>query len=49
MKVKKSTIPTNCLTANYLPADYSDVFSCEVISEKEINPDDIILILSMQI
>ena len=43
MKIKKADIPTGCLTANYLPADYSDVFFCEVDSERKINPDDIMI------
>ena len=43
MKVKKSTIPAGSLIEKYLPVDYSDVYACEVDSEKEIIPDDIML------
>jgi hypothetical protein len=43
MKVTKSTIPTDSLTRNYLPADYTGVFVCEVNSAKEISPDDVMV------
>jgi len=43
MKVNKSTIPSGSLIENYLPADYSDVYACEVDFEKEIIPDDIMV------
>ena len=32
-------IPTNSLLANYLPADYSDSFSKEVMTKESITPD----------
>lgn len=43
MKIKKSIIPTGSLTQNYLPADYTDVFACEVHSAKTFNPDDMMV------
>jgi hypothetical protein len=43
MKVNKSTIPSGSLIEEYLPADYSDVYACEVNSRKEIIPDDIMV------
>lgn len=43
MKIKKSTIPTDSLVNAYLPADYSDVFVCEVISNKKVSPDDLLI------
>lgn len=43
MKVKKVIIPANSLTQNYLPADYSDVYACNVNFGKEILPDDIMV------
>ena len=43
MKVKKSEIPLKCLIQDYLPADYTDVYSCEVNFEKDITPDDIMV------
>jgi len=41
MKIKKAEIPADSLTNNYLPANYTDVFSCEFNTEKKITPDDI--------
>jgi len=43
MKVKKSAIPKSSLIENYLPADYSDVYACEVYSEKEITSDNVMV------
>jgi hypothetical protein len=43
IKLKKSQIPSGSLVEKYLPKDYSDVYACEVISEKEITPDDIMV------
>ncbi|MDR2914634.1 MAG: DUF2867 domain-containing protein [Tannerella sp.] len=43
MKVKKAKIPTDSSIRNYLPVDYSDVYACEIISEKAIIPDDIMI------
>jgi len=43
MKISKSTIPSGSLIEKYLPADYSDVYACEVNFEKEIIPDDIMV------
>ncbi len=43
MKVKKTKIPADSLTRNYLPVDYSDVYACEINSEKAIIPDDIMV------
>jgi len=41
VKVKESIMPSGTLIRNYLPADYMDVYICEVDFEKEIIPDDI--------
>ncbi len=43
MKIKKSLIPLDSLTQNYLPADYSDVYACNADFKKEISPDDIMV------
>ena len=43
MNLNKSTIPSGSLIENSLPADYSDVYTCEVDFEKEIIPDDIMV------
>ena len=43
MKVKKTAILPNSLVRNYLPADYSDVYTYKVNSEKEIVPDDVMV------
>ncbi len=43
MKVKKATIPADSLVRKYLPADYTDVYACEVETGGEINPDDIVI------
>ena len=41
MKVRNSSIPPDSLINKYLPANYSDSFECEIISDKEITADDI--------
>ncbi len=43
MKVKKSTTPPDSLTRKYIPADYTDAYSCEVESAHNIVPDDIMV------
>ncbi len=43
IKAKKSTLPAGSLAAAYLPADYTDVFACEVDSPSEITPDDVMV------
>jgi hypothetical protein len=43
MKIKKSIMLSDSLISKYLPADYSDVYTCEVDFEKEITPDDIMV------
>jgi hypothetical protein len=43
MKVYKSTIPPGSLIEKYLPADYSDIYACEVDFEKDIFPDDLMV------
>ena len=43
MKVKKTGILLSSLVGNYFPADYSDVYTCEVYAEKEVIPDDIMV------
>jgi len=40
MKVKKSPIPPDSITGNFLPADYWDVYTCKCNFEKEMTPDD---------
>lgn len=39
MKITKCTIPADSLARNYLPADYTDAFVCEVDPAKRIDPD----------
>lgn len=41
MKVKKTGIPEDSLTNNYLPANYTDAFSCNFCTDKELTADDI--------
>jgi len=43
LKVKKSKIPSDSISGNYLPADHSDVYACVMDTEKEIFPDDIMV------
>ena len=43
MKVKKTAILPTSLVRNYLPADYSDVYTYKVNSDKEIVPDDVMV------
>ena len=45
MKIKttKGLTPSGSLIEKFLPVDYSDVYACEVDSEKEIIPDDIMV------
>ena len=45
MKIKKTRIPGQSLTGRFLPADYTDSFSCEVESRGDINADDIMISL----
>lgn len=41
MKITKSTIPSDSLTNNYLPANYKDAFSCLFAYDQELNADDL--------
>ncbi len=41
MKVKKIEIPEDSLVNSFLPANYSDAFSCDFNTAKEITADDI--------
>ncbi len=43
MKVIKTEIPADSLCRNYLPADYTDVYSCETDSAKAVTADDIMV------
>ena len=43
MKTIKTQIPDRSLTNNYLPADYTDSFTCTIDATKEILPDDIMV------
>ncbi len=43
MKVTAAVLPADSLTRNYFPADYSDVYACEITTEKEITPDDLLV------
>jgi hypothetical protein len=43
MKIKKSMIPSGSLTEKFLPADYSDVYTCVTDNPKEIIPDDMMI------
>ena len=43
MKIKSAPIPTDSLVNKYLPANYSDVFACEVTGNTPPTPDDIII------
>ena len=41
MKVKKTSIPQNSLANNYLPANYTDAFCCDVITKHQLTADDL--------
>ena len=43
MKVSRSTIPADSLLNQYLPADYFDVFECDIDSRYPFSPDDILI------
>ncbi|MDH6307000.1 hypothetical protein M2459_003675 [Parabacteroides sp. PF5-5] len=43
MIIKCTPIPTDSLANKYLPANYSDVFACEVAGNTSPSPDDIII------
>jgi len=43
MKVEKNSIPADSLVHKYLPANYSDVFACEMKGDTLPTPDDIII------
>lgn len=40
MKITETDIPSDSLTQDFLPADYSDAFKCTFISQEEISADD---------
>lgn len=42
MKTRKTAIPNDSLIRKYLPGNYSDAFSCEAISSKEITSQEIL-------
>jgi len=41
MKVTRGDIPQNSLIQKYLPANYTDTYTCTVINNKNITPDDL--------
>lgn len=45
MKVRKTDIPKDSLVNSFLPANYSDAFSCNFNTTKEITADDIQVML----
>lgn len=45
MRIKSTLIPEDSQVNKYLPADYSDVFACETISNALPTPDDIVISL----
>ncbi len=44
MKTRKSQIPPGTLAGNFLPADYSDCYVCEVNTGRKIAPDDVMVL-----
>jgi hypothetical protein len=43
MKSYKTDIPTDSLTRQYFPVDYTDAFACEVVVEKKLSADEIMI------
>ena len=41
MKIKKTDIPHESLVNNYLPADYTDAFCCDVATDRKFTADDL--------
>lgn len=41
--IRKTAIPTDSLVRNYLPADYTDAYCCEVGSEKGLSADALVV------
>lgn len=41
MDVKKVHIPDDMLIKQYLPADYTDAFQCQIVSDTIVNADDV--------
>jgi hypothetical protein len=39
----KGNIPENSLLKNHLPADYVDVYKCNVADKSNLTPDDILI------
>ncbi len=43
MTIKKNLLPPDSLVAQYLPADYTDTYVCEVDTAGQIVPDDVMV------
>ena len=43
MKAQKTNIPPQSLVNRFLPADYTDAFSCEMNSASQLTPDDMMI------
>lgn len=43
MKIVKSKLPSDSLMNRYLPANFTDTYSCEVAVGNDITPDDIMI------
>lgn len=43
MKSYQTNIPANSLTKQYLPADYTDAFACEVAKAKSLSADEVMI------
>lgn len=43
MKSYKTDIPTDSLTQEYLPANYTDAFACEVTGAQKLSADDMMI------
>lgn len=41
--IRKTEVPPDSLVEKYLPADYTDAFSCEVVTEKPFTADDVVV------
>ncbi|MDR2139133.1 MAG: DUF2867 domain-containing protein [Tannerella sp.] len=42
-QITKSTVPVHSLARNYLPADYVDVFSTDILEDKRLTPDNLLI------
>lgn len=43
MKSYKVTIPSNSLVLQHLPVDYTDTFACEVVTDKKLSVNEIMI------